>query len=113
MTLLLCLMSVIYSSAGVTSLHAVSHTEEIRMGVCEPTIKSINHKAAFVAAICPALQYTKWRLFFNWPSASACVPVFCIVTKKERGFLYPPTSAAECLKYLTGSALFLGLCSVC
>lgn len=51
-----------------------------------------------------------------------CVRVFVsvfVVPPRRREAFYPPhppplhPSAAECLKYLTGTALFLGLCSVC
>lgn len=40
------------------------------------------------------------------------VSVFVVPPRRREAF-YPPPSAAECLKYLTGTALFLGLCSVC
>lgn len=76
-------------------------------------IKQINEKTTFVTVILFALQYTKWRLFFQLAICISVCVCFCIATKERSVLLRPPPSAAECLKYLTGTALFLGLCSVC
>lgn len=61
-------------------------------------------------------------LFVFFQSA-ICICSFVFWTRKGRSFLSPPPpppllpspppAAAKCLKYLTGFALFLGLCSVC
>lgn len=56
-------------------------------------------------------------LLFFWVffQSAICICSFVFLTRTGRSFLSPPPppTAAKHLKYLTGFALFLGLCSVC
>lgn len=52
-------------------------------------------------------------LFFSLPFSRPFASVHLRCDQEGEKLFSPPPPAAKCLKYLTGFALFLGLCSLC
>lgn len=102
-TLLLCLMSVIYSEPELSSRGAFT-----RAGAAEEQRNGVEAEKLIASAFFVVVVF----------QSAICICSFVFSTRKGRSFLSPlhpspPPTAAKCLKYLTGFALFLGLCSVC